>query len=62
MSAHHAVRRISELRGKVKYELWTESDIFSNNKDDEHIIEDNICEINQDDDVDTDDEVLCSGI
>ena len=49
---------------RVKFEVWKETDIFvfNYNEDGKNIIEENICEINQDDDVDTDDEVLCSGI
>ena len=47
---------------RVKFEVWNEANIFNFNEDDKNIIEENLCELNQDDDVDTDEEVLCSGI
>ena len=42
--------------------MWKESDVFTHAQEGENLFTENICEMNQDDDVETDEEVLCSGI
>ena len=43
---------------KTKFPIYCDSDIFETLEG----IRQNICELEQDDDIDTDEEVLCAGI